>query len=77
MLVDEVVDTATRLMEPYARRLDGVIVAGGGADMVYGVLRDRWPHAIKAEDPRFSVAEGMRRFGAALSLVRAKLATPA
>lgn len=77
LLVDEVVDTATRLMEPYARKLDGVIVAGGGANLVFERLRERWPHAIKAEDPRFSVAEGMRRFGSALSLARAMLATPA
>lgn len=73
MVVDEVVDTATRLMEPYARKLDGVIVAGGGAPLVIRPLQCRWPHAVLSEEPRFAVAEGMRRFGAALTLARALL----
>lgn len=69
-IVDEVVDAANRLMEPYARKLDGVIVAGGGAPLVFPSLKAKWPHAVLAENPRFAVAEGMRRLGNALRLVR-------
>ena len=70
MVIDEVVDTATRLMGSYARSLDGVIVAGGGGELVFAELQKRWPHCRLAEKPRFAVAEGMRRFGAAFAGVR-------
>ena len=62
-IAGEIADTASRLMEPYARKLTGVLVAGGGAHLVMPHIATKWPHAVMAEDPRFSVAEGMRRFG--------------
>lgn len=68
ILTNEVIDTATRLMEPYARKLDGVIVAGGGADFMFEKIRERWPHARCPQAPRLSVAEGMRRFAAMLNI---------
>jgi len=68
VLANEVVDTATRLMEPYARQLDGVIVAGGGAAFMYETIKHRWPHAVCPQIPRMSVAEGMRRFAAMLNI---------
>lgn len=71
LIVSDVIDTANRLMEPYARRLDGVIVAGGGAPLVLPQLRAQWPHSIMTDNPRLSVAEGMRRLGLALAHVRA------
>jgi plasmid segregation protein ParM len=75
ILVAEVVDTATRLMEPYARKLDGIVVAGGGAPFVFPQLKEKWPHSVMPEDHRFAVAEGMRRFG--LALLRARELTTA
>ncbi|MDD5708573.1 MAG: ParM/StbA family protein [Kiritimatiellae bacterium] len=62
-LVSEVVDNAVRLMEGIVSRLNGVIVAGGGANLVYAALREKWPHAVMIETPRFAVVEGMRRYG--------------
>lgn len=70
LIVTEVIDTATRLMEPFVRRLDGVLVAGGGAPIIHPAIQDKWPHAHLAHKPRFAVAEGMRRFG--LALLRAR-----
>lgn len=70
LVVSEVIDTATRLMEPYVRRLDGVLVAGGGAPIVHPRLLEKWPHAFLADRPRLAVAEGMRRFGMALLRAR-------
>lgn len=67
-LSNEIVDTAARLIEPYARKLNGVIVAGGGAEFMFPELSRRWPHAVKPLSPRFSVAEGMRRYGLMLNL---------
>ena len=69
-VVDEAIDTATRLFEPWVSGLDGVIVAGGGAELIFEVLARKWPHARLAEHPRFAIAEGMRRFGAAYASVR-------
>jgi len=68
ILSNEVVDTAARLMEPYARKLDGVIVAGGGADFMFETIKKRWPHAVCPQAPRMSVAEGMRRFASMLAI---------
>lgn len=62
-IVDEVVDTAERLMAAQARKLNGVMVAGGGGGFVFESLKKRWPHALLASDPRFSVAEGFCRLG--------------
>lgn len=64
-IVRMVIDEATRLMKDKARRLSGVLVAGGGAPLVYKQIYDQWPHAIEAPNARFAVAEGMRRFGEA------------
>lgn len=62
-LVTEVVDTAKRILEQHARRLNGIIVAGGGAPLCYEALSQVWPHAKIATNPRLAVSEGMRRFG--------------
>lgn len=61
ILVNEVVDTATRLMESEARKTDGFIIAGGGAGFMFSNLKERFPNAIMPQTPRMSVVEGMRR----------------
>lgn len=43
--------------------LDGILVAGGAANVVHARLRKEWPHAHAATNPRFAVAEGLRRYG--------------
>lgn len=70
VLVDGVVDNAERLIAEHARRLNGVIVAGGGADFIIETLQERWPHAIIAKDPRMAVAEGFCRLGLGISHAR-------
>ena len=62
-IIGEVVDTADRLLANYVRKLDGVIVAGGGSYLVTDALKRKWPTTIMAHQPRFAVAEGFRRFG--------------
>lgn len=62
-LVAEIFDTAHRLFAADARRLDGIIITGGGAPLVFSSLKARWPNAVQPSEPRFSVAEGMRRYG--------------
>lgn len=62
IVVSEVVDTADRLLAPYVHKINGVVIAGGGAPLVFDTLKKRWPHAVMDEDSRFSVAEGFRRY---------------
>lgn len=59
----EIFDTANRLFSSDARRLTGVIVTGGGAELVFPQLKQQWATAVMPTEPRFSVAEGMRRHG--------------
>jgi len=66
ILVSEIHDNATRLFEPFARKLSGVVVAGGGAPLALSQLKAKWPHAMMTQDHRFAVADGMRRFGLAI-----------
>lgn len=65
-LAQEALDKATSLFDPYVKRLNGVIVAGGPAPLLFPFIHEKWPHAVMIEDPRFSVAEGFARFGRAL-----------
>jgi plasmid segregation protein ParM len=56
-----VVTESLRLLGDSAQRLNGVLVAGGGAGMVYDEILKSFPNAIKHDDPRFAVAEGYVR----------------
>jgi plasmid segregation protein ParM len=68
----KIIDTAERYFAPYASKLNGVLVAGGGAPAVIDGLKAKWPHVQIADDPRMSVVEGMRRFGEAVLIARAR-----
>lgn len=69
-VVNQVADRAAALLGEDVRSLTGVIIAGGGAPLVYESLRERWKHAIMLPNPRFSVAEGFARFGRAIDNMR-------
>jgi plasmid segregation protein ParM len=69
----KIIDTAERYFAPHASKLNGVLVAGGGAQAVIDGLNAKWPHVMLAEDPRMSVVEGMRRFGEAALFVRSRV----
>lgn len=58
-ILDEV---ATRFGEK-AQRMDGIIVAGGGAYIVGPEIKAKYPNAVIPTNPRFAVAEGYSRFG--------------
>lgn len=73
IIVGEVIDTATRLIESEASNLHGVIVAGGGANLVINALREKWPHVVMVDEPRFAVSEGMRRYGDGIQRARAMM----
>lgn len=79
VVASKVGDMAAQLMAPYVHSLDGVLVTGGGANMVLPSLRDRWPHTRLIDDAhsqptlsgsRFLVSEGYYRWGRNASLLR-------
>ena len=55
-------EVATRFGEK-AQRMDGIIVAGGGAYIVGQEIKAKYPNAVIPTNPRFAVAEGYSRFG--------------
>lgn len=66
---EKVIDKANQLIGKYARTLDGIIVAGGGAPLILPSLSNEWRHARLSENSRFSVAEGFCRFALAVAKV--------
>ncbi len=65
-LISVVINKANQLLDADARTLDGIVVAGGGASIIYPAIASKYPHAvIAAGDPRMTVAEGFCRFGCA------------
>jgi len=60
-LIDDTVSTAK---EAFAnRRLDGILVAGGGASLVIDAVKAAFPKAIMLKNSRLAVAEGYVRRG--------------
>lgn len=70
VIVSEVVDKAGRILAAYVSKIDGVVIAGGGAYLVSDALKNKWSNAVMADNPRMAVAEGFRRF--ALGYLRAR-----
>jgi plasmid segregation protein ParM len=70
IIADQVIRHADQLLADEARKLTGVILAGGGAPLVYPMLKDHWPSTVMPHNPRFSVADGYYRYGRGLALLR-------
>jgi plasmid segregation protein ParM len=58
-----VLDEADRIFSDKAAVLDGIVVGGGGAELLFGKLLERFPNAICGDEPRMMVAEGFCRLG--------------
>jgi plasmid segregation protein ParM len=58
-----VMDEADRIFGQRAAVLDGIIVGGGGAELLLPRLKERYPNAISSDEPRMMVAEGFCRLG--------------
>jgi plasmid segregation protein ParM len=58
-----VLDEADRIFGDKAAVLDGIVVGGGGAELLFNQIRDRFPNAICGDEPRMMVAEGFCRLG--------------
>lgn len=66
-----VMDEADRVFGQKAALLDGLIVGGGGADLLLSQLKGRYPNAVSSDEPRMMVAEGFCRLGL-LSLLQSQ-----
>lgn len=58
-----VIDYANQVFGERLNTLDGILIAGGAAEMVFPHIRNTWKHASTADSARFTIAEGMRRYG--------------
>lgn len=64
----EIVSETQRLFGPFASKLNGVLVAGGGAGVIAPKIHAVYPHTMLLDSPRFAVAEGFRRHSVFVSL---------
>ncbi|XXG30199.1 MAG: ParM/StbA family protein [Ferrovum myxofaciens] len=71
IITEEVMRAASRYLESEAATLDGIVLAGGGSPLVSDAIKNLWPHVVTPENPRFTVAEGFRRFG--VGILRARV----
>ena len=63
-LAREIQETANQVLgSATLRRMHGLLVAGGGAQLLFHQLATSWPQALLCQEPRFSVAEGFMRAG--------------
>lgn len=63
VIADQVIRHADQLLGDEVRKLTGVILAGGGAPLVYPTLKQHWPTTVMPHNPRFAVANGYCRYG--------------
>lgn len=64
-LAERIAAKVQQVLGPTLRTVDHIVVAGGGAPLLRAPLLGKLPGAQIAEDPRFCVARGFYRFGAA------------
>lgn len=62
-LRNAIVSRAQALIGPHSRRLNGVIVTGGIAPLVFGAIKAALPNAVLDVNPSMAIAEGLCRFG--------------
>lgn len=58
-----VVDHAVRVFDKQKRMLQGIVVAGGGAPVLFDTLKSKFAQCLTDKEPRFVVAEGLCRVG--------------
>jgi plasmid segregation protein ParM len=74
LFAEEVLGFVDRLLEREAASLDGILLVGGAAPLLASPLRQRFPHVVTPDNPRFAVAEGMLRAGLAAARAESRAA---
>ena len=70
LVVSRILDKAETVIAGHARKLDGVILAGGGGELIFPEIKAKWPHAVVSPDPRMAIADGFSRYGRMLLRAR-------
>lgn len=70
-IVAKIMAKTNALLAAEAATVDGILLAGGGAPIIYDSLVAQWPHILLLPEPRMAVAEGFCRFGKGHLLKRA------
>lgn len=65
-VISEIRDEAQKRLSDRARKLNGILITGGGAEAIYPALHKIWPNTQKSLHPRMAVADGMRRLATAM-----------
>jgi plasmid segregation protein ParM len=74
-IVAKIMAKTNALLAAEAATVDGILLAGGGAPIIYDSLVAQWPHIVLLPEPRMAVAEGFCRFGKGQLLKRAAAIT--
>jgi plasmid segregation protein ParM len=74
-VVSKIMTKTNALLFAEAAKVDGILLAGGGAEIIHESLAKQWPHIMLLPDARMAVAEGFCRFGKAQLLKRAAAIT--
>lgn len=62
-LAGDIVAAAKQAFGDRLPRLDGILIAGGGAELVASQIKAVFPHATTVPNSRYAIAQGMQRFG--------------
>lgn len=73
-VVEEIIQHALTIFSKSIDDLDGILLAGGAADIVYSQLNAKWSHTKLLDNPRMAIAEGYCRYGLAAATEMAKQA---
>ena len=74
-VVAKIMTKTNDLLAAEAATVDGILLAGGGAPIIYDSLLKQWPHIMLLPEPRMAVAEGFCRYGKGQLLKRAAAIT--
>lgn len=74
-VAQNILTNADYMLSSEATTLDGILLAGGGAPMIFDQVKKRWPVVEMLEDFRMAVADGYCKFGIGALLAKAQAAT--
>lgn len=62
-VAENIIEHAITIFSKEVSILDGILLAGGGAEMVHSQLVKKWSHVALTEEPRMAIVEGYLRYG--------------
>lgn len=62
-VAENIIEHAITIFSKEVSGLDGILLAGGGAEIVYSQLVKKWSHISLTTEPRMAIVEGYLRYG--------------